>query len=54
MKKEKIFANNISHEGLLSKLYKELIQPNDKKKQANYKMDKGPKQIQIERRHYSQ
>ena len=31
---EKIFANNISYERLISKIYKELIQLNIKKKKA--------------------
>ena len=41
-KLEKIFANDMTDEGLISKLYKQLIQLNIKNKQAN--KQKNPKQ----------
>ena len=36
---EKIFANHVSDKGLISRIYKELLQPN--KRQSNSKMGKG-------------
>ena len=41
---EKIFANLLTDRGLISKIYKQLMEPNIKKnKQPNQKMDRRPK-----------
>ena len=38
---EKIFANHISDKELISKIYKELIQPIGKKPKSNLKIGRG-------------
>lgn len=48
---EKIFANYISNEGQVFKIYNELIQLKSKRtKQSDFKMGKGPEQIFFQRR----
>ena len=52
IKWESIFANNISDKELILKMYKELIQLNNKKnKQHSLKMDRGPEQAFFQKRH---
>ena len=49
---EKIITNETTDEGLIYKIYKQLIQLNTKKnKQPNQKVVKGPKQKFFQRRH---
>ena len=40
---EKIFANDVTNKGLVSKIYKQLIHLNIKNKQPNQKMGRRPK-----------
>ena len=45
---ENIFANDISDKNLISKIYKELIQPHTRKQMIQLKMGKGPGQTLLQ------
>ena len=47
---ENIFANYIFDKRLITRIYKELVQINNKNKPNNYKMDRGFKQKFFQRR----
>ena len=48
---EKIIANETTDKGLISKIYKQLIQLNQKNKQLNQKVGKRPKLTFLQRRY---
>ena len=48
---EKIIANETTDKGLISKIYKQLIQLNTRKKKPNQKVGERLKQTFLQRRH---
>ena len=49
---KKTFANDVTDQGLISKMHKQLLQLNNEKyKQPNWKMGRRPKQTFLQRRH---
>ena len=51
---EETFANDVTNEGLISKIFKQLVQFNNREnqnKQPSQKMDRRPKQTFLQRTH---
>ena len=48
---EKIFENDVIDKGLVSKIYKQLMQLNKQQKKANQKMGKRPRETFLQRRY---
>ena len=48
---EKIFANEVTDKGLISEIYKHLLQLSAKKKKSHQKMGRRSKQTVLQRRH---
>ena len=51
MEWEKIVANYATSKGLISKIYKQLIQQQEKKKNSKWKMGRKPEETFLQRRH---
>ena len=52
MKREKIFANDVTYKGLISEICKQLIQQ-QRNKQPNQNMDRRNKQTFLQRRQHA-